>query len=565
MLKNGVNMDRYANRTGINPFFALLFFFCLTLNGTAVLASKANDEVLVPFQVEKGTNLITLARDYCHDPEDWRRIARINELEPPYVIYTANELNIPLSLLRTENLTAQAVTVHGQASLQKADGSKMELSSGGNIQPGDTVITGKDSYVQIIFPNNAYTRVEPNSKLTLTYLFRLENGRVKADLLLNQGNLVHRLDEKLRFNDSFNTRTPVVITGIRGTEFRLKTLDSDKSTVETLRGDVYVQARGKGVHLVDNHGMQVSKYRELGKPQLLPDPPSFVAAEAIYRVLPIEFTLQVPPVAKINRVRLTTDQEGQDTVYAQEGPVGSPIKITDLPDGKYFAFSTEIDKRGFESRQAGPHSFLLRTVPAAPFTSVPGNDDILWGVKAEVSWLGVEQAEQYFVQIARDKDFKSILEEKTVPSTSYTKDAMTPGQYYFRVRSVAADGFYSNFSQTVGWEQKEAPELGGMENTADVIPVLQWAPLGKGWGYHLQVANDPQFSDLIVDQKAIDGTRYAFTKKLEPGQYYVHLRGVENGRPVSSWTPAQTMTIKNEPKNVEGSLISVVLLGLLLL
>ena len=104
-----------------------------------------------------------------------------------------------------------------------------------------------------------------------------------------------------------------------------------------------------------------------------------------------------------------------------------------------------------------------------------------------------------------------------------------------------------------------------MENTADVIPVLQWAPLGKGWGYHLQVANDPQFSDLIADQKAIDGTRYAFTKKLEPGQYYVHLRGVENGRPVSSWTPAQTMTIKNEPKNVEGSLISVVLLGLLLL
>ena len=89
--------------------------------------------------------------------------------------------------------------------------------------------------------------------------------------------------------------------------------------------------------------------------------------------------------------------------------------------------------------------------------------------------------------------------------------------------------------------------------------------MGEGWHYDIQVSQDDEFSELLVDERNLATTSYTFAGKLDPGKYYIHLRGLAQGEPATPWTPAQTMTVKNRPKVLEGSLIGALLLGVVLL
>ncbi len=547
-------------------YLLLCLFVLLALTGgkAGAAAAKTPDD-LVPLQVAAGTNLIEMAREYCYRPDSWKTIARINKLGPPYIIYAYREIDVPLSFLKTETLSLEVVTVNGEAVLEKRSGETSRLSQGGRIAPGDTIMTGEESFVQLLFPNGVYTRIDPESALTLSYLFSLTDGKIKAEALLSKGRLTHNLDRKLRFNDSMRTRTPVVITGIRGTEYRLKTEDAQATTVETLEGEVTVQAGVKSVRLRADQGLKAQSGKILGPVQALPHPPPAPRLESVYRTLPLQ--VQVPAQAGVREVklRLSTDEEGQTTVYEHAVQAGAPLQVQELPDGRYYAFFTATGKNGFESREQGPQPLVIRTLPPSPMVIAPRKGSIQWGAIAQVNWLESEQAVLYRAQVARDADFTDMVDERELKTPSYASPELSPGQYYVRVQALAADGFASNFSSPLNWEQREAPAMGAMERTSDEPPVLQWPSMGKNWRYDIQVARDKEFSELLIDQANLAETSYTFPDKLDPGKYYIHLRAIEQGEPATPWTPTQTMTVKNRPKVLEGSLIGALLLGVVLL
>ena len=128
-----------------------VFSACLSLVHAEAAARETTDD-MIPLQVAAGTNLITLAREYCKNPEDWRTIARLNRLNPPYIIYAEAEISVPKSLLSMEELELAVVTVSGAAELRKHGGELVELVQGSRIAPGETVVTGDDAFVQLLFP-----------------------------------------------------------------------------------------------------------------------------------------------------------------------------------------------------------------------------------------------------------------------------------------------------------------------------------------------------------------------------------------------------------------------------
>ncbi len=556
----------YSMRQSLRLLFCALLAAVLSAGNVSAAPSGGKQNYTVPLQVAAGTNLITLAREYCHNPEDWQTIARINKLTAPYIIYADGEIEVPLSLLKMEELSLEVVTVSGKAVLQRENGKGAALTQGMRIAPGETVMTGEESFVQLLFPNGVYTRIDPESALTLSYLLSLADGKIKAEGLLSKGKLTNTLKKQLRFNDSMRTRTPVVITGIRGTEYRLKADGERSATVETLEGVVSVQSGSKTVRLRADQGLKAQEGRRLGVPQALPVPPAEPAIEEVYRTLPaaIQVSGKEAGLREV-RLRLSSDPEGQATVYENSARPGEPVKVQELPDGRYYAFFTVTDKRGFESREQGPHNVLIRTMPPAPMVTTPRNGSIMWGKIGEMAWLESEQAVQYRAQVSRDAAFTEIVDDRRLDSPAYATPELSPGSYYFRVQALAADGFASNFSNTLNWEQKEAPAMAGMETTTKEPPVLQWHPMGDGWKYDLQVATNKEFSQLLIDRKNMAETSFVFPEKLDPGKYYVHLRGLEEGDPPTPWTPAQTMTVKNEPKVLEGTMIGAVLLGIILL
>lgn len=535
-------------------------------------AAPAGDaDYTIPVQVAAGTHLSKLAEEYCGSAEDWRKIAKANNLQAPYVIYANRELEVPKSLLKLEALTLDALAVSGEVTVRRADGSEAALKAGDRLEPGDTVITGPDSFAQLLFPNGVFSRVEPESSLTISYLFSLSDGKVKAEAMLNRGKMAQSMEKgkKLRFNDSMRARTPLVITGIRGTEYRLKADSDGGATLETLEGLVSVQTRpgGKVVDVGADRGIKVGKGGlKLGKVRGLPDPPEPPRLDPIYRSLP--FFIAVPAdkkrIAQVN-ARLTADEEGRKTVRELSAPAGSPMVIRELADGGYFAFFTVTDAQGFESREQGPVALNLRTSPPAPVLSAPKSGAVQWGDVARLDWLASDAAARYMVQIARDPEMTDMVDAREVETPAYMLAGLAPGQYYGRVQAVAEDGFVSDFSGTARWEQKETPSMSGMETTAGEPQALQWGEMGGGWtGYDLQVAEDANFSKLVVDESGLTAASYTFSKKLAPGKYHVRLRAVGNEE-ATPWTPAQTMTVKNPPKTLEGGVISSLLLGLILL
>lgn len=558
--------DRRTDRIFFCSKVLLLMATLMTLflPSAGIMAGETNHR-LIPLYVAVDTNLIHIARDYCRDGNDWKEIARINKLSEPYLIYHNSNIQVPLSMLVTEPLSARVATVNGSVSLLGEGEQTIPLRKDDTLAAGQTVISGPDGYTHLILPDNTYTRIEPDSRFTINYLFRLPDGNIKTDFELKKGNIVHWMRQKLRPNDSFQTRTPIAVTGIRGTEYRLKTDDSGANSVETLSGVVQVSAASRTIALEAGKGTRVRKGAPPEKPRLLPDPPEGILIERLYRTLPIQIKAPARGKAKTIHLRITTDEQGQQTVFAQNAAPGGTFSIFTLPDAAYFAFVTAFDAEGFESPPTAPLPLTIRTSPPAPIVISPKKDGILWGKRGQIEWLGSNQAKQYTIQLAADPDFKNILDQQQVTEPRYLTPELQPGRYHVRVQAVAGDGYTTLFSMPVSWKQTEEPAMKGMEATANNKPSLQWPVMAEGLSYDLQVAGDEQFTQLIVDQKGLLDTTYTMEQKLDSGTYFLRLRGVANGEPQSPWTPTQTLNVKRKPLGWEEVLIGVAVIGIIIL
>ena len=543
----------------------LLSLVFLLLHPLCAAPSRAvENDPLIPLHVKAGTNLIHLARDFCHNRDDWREIARVNHLGEPYLIVSETYLQVPMSLLVLEKLSATIASTHGQVG--RIEGNQIiPLNKGDVLLPGQTVVTGKEGYSHLILPDHTYTRIEPDSQLTLNFLFRLKDGNVKADFSLPQGRVIHWVREKLKANETFQTRTPIALTGIRGTEFRLKTIGDAANNVETLSGRVTVSGLGQSTVIGPGQGVRVEAGSPPQPPRTLPAPPAKPQLEPLYRSLPVVIPAPVHAKAKAIRLRITSDRQTQATLFDQTTPPGSRFMVANLPDGAHFASLTAIDADHFESLVVGPLPFNVRTTPPNPVISSPKSGTTLWGKQGNIQWLESEQVDHYQLQLAHDPAFQRIIENKEATQARYTSPELPPGTYYFRVKAIAPDGFNTLYSVPVQWKLASAPEMKGMEGTANVRPTLQWPAMAEGWSYDLQLATDKDFTNLAIDQKNLAATSYTLEERLSSGTYWVRIRGLENGAPVSPWTPSQTMTIKPKPMGWEELFFGVVTLGIILL
>ncbi|MGI6655779.1 MAG: FecR domain-containing protein [Desulfobulbus sp.] len=522
-------------------------------------------DTLIPFYVHKGANLTHIARDYCHNPNDWKIIAQTNQLKSPYLIYQDSYLRIPLRILVIEKLQATVASVQGEVHLL-ADGKEpVPLKEGEFLLPGQTITTGANGRAHLVLPNSAYTRVGANSHLTLVSLFKLKNGALKMDFELARGEIFHQLLKKLRRNEQFLTETPVTITGIRGTEYRLKTTGPDTNIVETLSGQVAVSGQnntGAMQMLRPGQGVRVTRAHGPERPRPLPAPPAAPELQPLYRTLPILITAPAHPRAKTIHFRITSDEQGLATVFDQHVAPGETLQVNNLDDGRFYAFASAIDADLFEGAAVGPLPFKLRTLPAAPIVSSPQSGAALWGSRPEATWLASEQVDHYVVQLAKDKGFTQIIEEKQVKTTQYTGPETEPGVYFFRVCAVAPDGFTSEYSSTVACTMVPEPNFSASAADRRTRPALQWPAVAPGCVYDLQVARDKEFTRLVIDQKRLPSSTYVMQRELGPGKYFIRIRATGKEIQTTAWSRPQSMTI--EPSIWKPLALGASVIGILL-
>jgi hypothetical protein len=501
-------------------------------------------ETLIPLFIKKGTNLIHIAQEYCNNSNDWHEIARINKLKSPYIIKEKSTLKIPLSLLKVNNLSAKVAMTKDEVSLLQDEKKIGTVHNNDLLHPGQTLETDEKGYAYLVFPDNKFTRVAPSSKITLNYLLRLADGDLKTELLLTKGRIRHLIKQKLRRNETFRTRTPVAVTGVRGTDFRIKIDENGSNTVETLGGTVQLSAGGQAVALRRGEGSRVVEGKAPETPRRLPQTPAPVSLQDVYKALPGSLSLPEQKNVSSFRIRVTQDEAGNDPVVERIVPSGKKVQLETLTDGLYYFSVTAIDNDNYESLPAGPYPLALRTVPTAPYFSSPKDNSISWEDNMTISWLESEGALKYQVDLADDKDFTHVLASEAISEAHYTTPSLPPGTYYFRVRAVASDGFTSLYSQPLSWKiMKQAPVVLGAPSE-DGSLTIQWAPSGDSARYDLQVAVDDTFQDIIIDRQGLPAPSCTINEYIDPGSYALRIRFTLEDGQFSPWMPTQKMTIE---------------------
>ena len=542
-----------------------LFLLSLLLQSVHPLAAQA--ETLVPLHIQKGTNLIHIARKYCSKQSDWKIIAKVNHLKKPYIIRSKSTLQVPLSILRTKDVSALVASISGTPQLVTSDSKILDLHKGDLVLPGQTVVTNRGEYVHLIYPDHKHTRIGPQSEMTLVYLMQLTDDNLKAEFSLKKGRITHSVQQKLKANENFDTRTAIAITGIRGTEFRLKVGDAETNIVETLKGKVVLGAAGKQLVLNKGMGSKVKKGQAPSPPRNLPEIPNPPLIKEVYRLLPAVITAPSHKNAKFIRLRVTADSQGQTTLLEQIAKPGEDFNLLNISDGHYFIFLTAIDDKDFESLSSNPIPLYIRTIPIAPLISKPNSGLQTFDTKTTISWLKSDLAQHYTFQLAADSNFSKIIDEQQTKDNSFSTAELRPGSYFFRVKLVTEDGFETLFSPTLTWEVVEQPKLGGTDSLTkgeDGI-TLQWSPIPNMAGYMIQVASDKKFTRLVISDEKLTDPSFTIREDLVPGGYYIRICAIMKNGQKSPWTPTQTLTIDPPPPGVMHYLLALGLVVLTLL
>ena len=360
--------------------------------------------------------------------------------------------------------------------------------------------------------------------------------------------------------------TPSAIASVRGTEFGVSADEEAATRTEVFTGTVAVSAMETTVRVSEGEGTYVQKGAAPVSPRKLLPPPEPVGLKPIYKELPLRFTFGEMTGLSSVRGLLTKDREGRNVLDEKVVKTQEPMEFINLPDGTYYLIAQGIDELGIEGFQTQPYEVRLRANPLPPLLQTKGEEAEFINKKGRFAWLKVEDAVMYHLQVAQDKDFTFIKEEKTdYKGESYETGVLDYGTYYFRISSIASDGYEASWLETLPFRLIPPPPAPALDKpkVGKKEVSLEWRNLGEGITYHFQMAKDGEFGQVLVDRK-LDKPEVTLPMPKEPGIYHVHTSSIDMKNREGEFSTPQSFEVKRGfPYGVVGGIAAAV--GLILL
>jgi hypothetical protein len=134
----------------------------------------------------------------------------------------------------------------------------------------------------------------------------------------------------------------------------------------------------------------------------------------------------------------------------------------------------------------------------------------------------VAGAHGYRAQIATDADAHNILSEIESDNTELKIGGITDGNYFVRITALDQMGL-QGIPRVTAFKLKARPEppisIEPKNKSRSEDVMFSWAEVGNAQAYHLQVASDAGFQQLVVDQAALTAAQFS-AGKLPLGTYY---------------------------------------------
>ncbi|RXZ36115.1 hypothetical protein D9O50_06065 [Oxalobacteraceae bacterium CAVE-383] len=438
--------------------------------GAGAVAGKIRtDRAGVIYSIARDETLSTVASRFTGDSRNWRQIGKINHIPNDRTVPIGTPIAIPARLLVEKSAFATIAAVHGEVSILGKDGALIVPAVGAAVPEGALVVTSEQGFITLALKDGTVFSVTPGSNLQLTLLRMKEfTGRPRTSLTLEKGRVTSTVTPFTMPDTRYEVHTPLSAAGVRGTQFRVN-LDNGKSFNEVLQGTVRVAPPGPGV----------------------------------------------PAAAARNAKGNVKDLPANHGAVI--GAAGQPLASVMLPDPPAVGGSDAAQDKL-------PARFMLTAPPRADVHSF----------RASVSRdaKGRDVVANAIVQNAAATD-------SSAPSPSAATELRIPdlddGHYYLQVASRDANGLEGK-PATAEFTLKAHPlppfpsaPGAKLRSSVDGKPaevLFQWADVGPGAAYHLQIASDPGFKQLLLDRAGLKNPEYKHDA-VPPGSFYWHVATVE--------------------------------------
>jgi hypothetical protein len=328
----------------VTQFFRLCAVALLLIGGGAFAQAAAPPARYI---VKPGDTLLGLARDYMLKQADYLTVQKLNGVRDPRALPIGDVLLVPVAILKTEPIIGEIASFRGAVTV---DGKPAAL--GMAVGQGAKVETGAGAFVTVRLPDRSAISLPSQSSIVVARLRRiLLTGGIDRNFVLEAGRSRSTVTPFKDPSSSFRVTTPLSVTAVRGTDFRVA-LDpaGGQAMTEVVGGSVGVAAS------VEQPETLVSKAfgiivgpNGIGAPIALLPPPQLQKVErtatgATITALPIEG-------AKAYRTQLATDINFQD-VFDEIVSDTPSANFTLPPDARFFVRITAIAASGLEGMPA---------------------------------------------------------------------------------------------------------------------------------------------------------------------------------------------------------------------
>jgi hypothetical protein len=190
-----------------------------------------------------------------------------------------------------------------------------------------------------------------------------------------------------------------------------------------------------------------------------------------------------------------------------------------------------------------PKVTFTKSIPAPTLTSPAMGATVAWPV---FDWSGpLEGVASYQVDVSAKPTFTPVAYTfKTYMTKLAPRVAIAPGNWYWRVRGVDADGHLGTASATGKFIQAIGiPELVGPNAGQRVsAPTFSWKLTEGAVSYKLELASSSAFTS-VKKTYATSGLSYTPTAALANGTWYWRVRGVNAAGKVGAPSVVRKMTL----------------------
>jgi len=320
----------------------LVVSLCGATSALAQPAGTLGEDFL--YRVQEGDTLIGLAQRYLRNSQAWRPLQTLNQVEDPYRMPIGMTLRIPLAWIPREAAQARLAYVRGPVRVGAASARADEA-----LAPGSVLYTGEGGSAALALEDGTLITLVPNTELHIEHLSKFQGSDLGDTVIdLSRGALEATVAPSGQGVGRFEVRTPVAVTGVRGTRFRTERGAQGQMDAVT-HGSLRLQPRTEGgapetpTLIQEGYGSVVRADGTLaGSWPLLPAPtvsePTRLAGH---------WQAHITPVAGATRYELVVAHDANGHFqFASELLAGTDIRVA-LPGTRdYYLIVQALDERG---------------------------------------------------------------------------------------------------------------------------------------------------------------------------------------------------------------------------